>query len=64
MKAIHDSVECNDRKQYIFEKANKYLTKKLLPKGYNSKDWTIKEIDNDGYLRIYNKKEEKILKRF
>ena len=37
LKTIHDSVECNDRKEYIIEKANKYLTKKYLPRGYNSK---------------------------
>tara|TARA_B100000579_G_C22729884_1_gene803672 strand:- start:195 stop:944 length:750 start_codon:yes stop_codon:yes gene_type:complete len=64
LKTINESVECNDRKEYIIENANKYLTKKHLPKGYNSKDWEIKEVDNNGNLRIYNKNEEKILTRF
>ena len=64
LKTIHESVACNHRKEYIIESANKYLTKKHLPRGYNSKDWTIKEIDNNGNLRIYNKSQEKILMRF
>ena len=64
LKTIHESVNCNDRKEYIINNANKYLTKNHLPRGYNSRDWTIKDIDNNGNLRIYNAKEEKILKRF
>ena len=64
LKTIHESVECNDRKEYIIDKANKYLTKKYLPRGYNSKYWSIKDVDNNGNLRIYNKTQEKILKRF
>ena len=64
LKTIHDSVECNNRKEYILENANKYLTKKYLPRGYNSNDWMIKEVDNNGNLRIYNEVEEKILTRF
>ena len=64
LKTIHDSVDCTDRKQYIIENANKYLSKKHLPKGYNAKNWTIKNIDNNGNLRIYNGTKEKILKRF
>tara|TARA_S200000501_G_scaffold363801_1_gene395154 strand:- start:92 stop:841 length:750 start_codon:yes stop_codon:yes gene_type:complete len=64
LKTIHESVECNDRKKYIIENANKYLTKKHLPRGYKSKDWTIKDIDKNGYLRIYNETQEKLLKRF
>ena len=64
LKSIHESVESNDKKQYIIENANKYLTKKHLPRGYNSEDWKIKDIDNNGNLRIYNEKEEKILNRF
>tara|TARA_Y100000991_G_C21683190_1_gene226079 strand:- start:42 stop:461 length:420 start_codon:yes stop_codon:yes gene_type:complete len=64
LKAIHESVECNDKKEYIIGKANKYLTKKYLPRGYNSKDWKIKDVDNEGNLRIYNQTQEKILTRF
>ena len=63
LKTIHDSVKCNNRKEYIIEKANKYLSKKHLPRGYNSKDWSIKDIDNNGNLRIYNQTQEKILSR-
>ena len=64
LKNIHDSVEFNDRKDFIIEKANRYLTKKYLPRGYESKDWKIKEIDNNGNLRIYNNYQEKVLTRF
>ncbi len=64
LKTIHESVKCNDKKQYIIEKANKYLTKKHLPRGYNSKDWIIKDIDHNGNLRIHNQTQEKTLKRF
>ena len=64
LKTIHESVECNDRKEYIIERANKFLTKKHLPRGYNFKDWKIKDIDNNGNLRIFNETKEKILKRF
>ena len=64
LKTIHDSIDCNDRKRYIIENANKYLSKKHLPKGYNAKNWTIKNIDNNGNLRIYNETKEKILNRF
>ncbi len=64
LKTIHDSVECNDRKEYIIKNANKYLTKKDLPRGYNSNDWTIKGLDNNGNLKIYNDAQEKILTRF
>ncbi len=64
LKTIHDSVECNNRKEYIIEKANKYLAKKYLPRGYSPKDWKIKELDHNGNLIIYNPSDEKILKRF
>ena len=64
LKTIYDSVECNKRKEYVIEKANKYLTKKYLPSGYNSNYWKIKGIDKNGNLRIYDKNEEKALKRF
>ena len=64
LKTIHESVECNNRKDYIIFNANKYLTKQHLPKGYNPKDWSIKDVDNNGNLRIYNDTQEKILTRF
>ncbi len=64
LKTIHESVECNNRKEDIIENANKYLTKKHLPKGYNSKNWEIKGVDNNGNLIIYSENQEKILTRF
>ncbi len=64
LKNIHEAIDCNNRKKYIIENANKYLAKKYLPRGYSSKDWMIKNVDKDGNLRIYNKNQEKILKRF
>ena len=48
----------------IIEKANKFLIKKYLHRGYSSKDWKIKKIDNKGNLIIYSKSQEKVLKRF
>ena len=64
LKTIHESVEFNDRKEYIINNANNYLTKKHLPRGYKSNDWAIKEVDSNGNLRIYNETQEKILTRF
>ena len=64
LKSINKSVESNDRKDYIIKNANKYLTRKYLPTGYNSSDWAIKEVDNNGNLKLYNATQEKILKRF
>ena len=64
LKTIHESVECIERKEYIINNANKHLTKKHLPRGYNSKDWSIKDLDSNGNLRIYNETQEKILTRF
>ena len=64
LKTIHESVECIDKKEYIIDKANKYLTKKHLPRGFNSNNWSIKDIDNNGNLRIYDETQEKILMRF
>ena len=64
LKTIHESVKCNNKKEYIIENANKYLTKKYLPRGYNSNNWSIKDVDNNGNLRIFNQTQEKILERF
>jgi len=64
LKAIHDSVECNDRKEYVIEKANGYLAKQYLPRGYSYDDWKIKNVDKNGNLNIYNKNHEMVLKRF
>ena len=64
LKTIHDAVECNDKNEYIINEANKFLTKKYLPRGYNPKEWEIKNVDNSGNLRIFNGTQEKILTRF
>ena len=64
LKTFHEAVECNPRRGYIIENANKYLTKKYLPKGFDSNNWKIKEVDNNGNLRIYNGFQDRILKRF
>ena len=64
LKTIHEAIDCNEKKDYIIEEANKYLTKKYLPRGYSSNDWIIKGVDNKGNLRIYNGTQEKILTRF
>ena len=64
LKIIYHSVECNDKKEYIIENANKYLTKSHLPRGYSSNEWRIKDVDINGNLRIYNENQEKILTRF
>ena len=63
LKTIHEAVDCNNKKEYIIEEANKYLTKKYLPRGYSPNDWSIKDIDNNGNLRIFNKNEKKIITR-
>ena len=64
LKTIHETALCNYRKEYIIKIANKYLAKKYLPSGYNSSNWKIREIDNNGNLNIYNGIKEKVLKRF
>ncbi len=64
LKTIHDSVAFNYKKEFIVKNANKYLTKKFLPRGYNSKEWKVKGVDNNGNLRIYNENHEEILTRF
>ena len=64
LKAIHEAINCNDRREYIIEEANKYLTKKFLPKGYSSNEWVIRNIDEKGNLRIFNETCKKTIKRF
>ena len=63
LKTIHEAIACNHRREYIILEANKFLTKKYLPRGYSSKDWNIKEIDINGNLRIYNKTNIKTITR-
>ena len=64
LKTINESIECNDRKEYIVQEANRYLLKKYLPRGYSSNEWIIRNIDPNGNLIIFSETQEKILKRF
>ena len=64
LKAFHDSIYANNKKEYIIQSANQYLIKSLLPKGFSSYEWKIKNVDSDGNLRIFNEIQEKIITRF
>ena len=64
LKAFNESISCNDKKEYVIQTANKFLTKTFLPKGYNPYEWRIKCIDSNGHLRIYNQTKEKVLTSF
>ena len=64
LKVLNDSIECNSRKKYVVESANKFLSKSFMPKGYSSFEWKIKDIDCSGNLRIYNQTQEKVISRF
>ena len=64
LKAFHDSIECNNKKEYVIQSANKFLTKKFLPSGFSPYKWKIKDIDSNGNLRITNETQEKVLRRF
>ncbi|MDC3069828.1 hypothetical protein OA006_01965, partial [Prochlorococcus sp. AH-736-D21] len=52
------------KKDYVIKSANKFLTKRFLPSGYCPHTWKIKGIDSDGNLRIQNKTQIKVIKRF
>ena len=64
LKALHESIVCNQNKECVIESANALLTKSFLPKGYDQYEWKIKDIDSQGNLRIYSKTQEKVLTRF
>jgi len=64
LKAFHDSVECNNKKEYVIKSANKFLTKKFLPSGFCPLTWKIKDIDSNGDLRIENETQLKVIRRF
>ena len=63
LNAIHDSVECNKRKEYVIKSANKFLTKRFLPSGISPNKWKIKDIDSNGNLRIENETQLKVIRR-
>ena len=64
LKAFHDSVECINKKEYVIKSANKFLTKKFLPRGFCPHTWKIKDIDSNGNLRIENETQLKVIRRF
>ena len=64
LKAFHDSIECNNKKEYVIKSANKFLTKRFLPSGFCPHTWKIKDIDSNGNLRIENETQLKIIRRF
>ena len=63
LKALHDSVECNNKKEYVIKSANKFLTNRFLPSGYCPHTWKIKDIDSNGNLRIENETQLKVIRR-
>ena len=64
LKAFHDSIECNNKKEYVIKSANKFLTKRFLPSGFCPYTWKIKDIDSSGNLRIENQTQLKVIRRF
>ena len=64
LKAFHDSIECNNEKEYVIKSANKFLTKSFLPSGLCPRTWKIKDIDSNGDLRIENETQLKVIRRF
>ena len=64
LKAFHDSIECNNKREYVIKSANKFLTKKFLPSGFCPNTWKIKDIDSNGNLRIQNETQLKVIRRF
>ena len=63
LKALHDSIECNKKREYVIKSANKFLTKSFLPSGYSNNTWKIKDIDSYGNLRIENETQMKVIRR-
>ncbi len=64
LKAFHDSIECNNKKEYVIKSTNKFLAKTFLPSGYCPHRWKIKDIDSNGNLRIENETQLKVIRRF
>ena len=60
LKVIIEAILFNKQKSNIIEGANKFLNKKLLPKGYED-EWAIDCIDLNGHLRILNKSDFSVL---
>ena len=64
LSSFHDSINLNDKREYVIEAANKFLTKKYLPTGFSHLEWTIEDIDFNGNLRLFNQSKKKILIKF
>jgi len=64
LKAFYDSTKFNKNKEHVIKSANKFLNKSFLPSGYCPNTWKIKDIDFNGNLRIENKTQIKIIRRF
>ena len=62
LKVICDAVDSNSYKMEVIKKANQYLNKKYLPTGYNAFVWSIKHIDWNGNLILFDKKNKLVLK--
>ena len=62
LKVICKAVDFSNQKNKVISEANKYLDKNLLPRGYVDKGWTIKEIDLNGNLEIFDAGKVKIIR--
>ena len=62
LKVICDAVDSNSNKMEVIKKANENLNKKYLPRGYNAFVWSIKHIDWNGNLILFDKKNKLVLK--
>ena len=62
LKAIHDSIECNNEKEYVIKTANNFITKKYLPSGFCPNKWKIKDIDSNGNLRVQNETRVRVIR--
>ncbi len=62
LKVICEAVDSNSNKMEVIKKANENLNKKYLPTGYNAFVWSIKHIDWNGNLILFDKKNKLVLK--
>ena len=62
LKVICDAVESNNNKMEVIKKANEFLNKKYLPKGFDTFVYSIKHIDWNGNLILFDKKNKLVLK--
>ena len=60
LKVINKAILYNQNKNQIIYGANKFLSKQLLPSGYDN-SWSISGIDQTGGLKIFNNSCQKII---